>query len=235
MMPRNGTVGDPPDDTPPSTEHPPSGRDRAPRKNLFLSATIEAGALKTAVRIRNMSATGAMIDGAALPSVGADLTLRRLAVEIGATVVWRAQGRCGIQFDGAVSIEAWIAGKYQAERSDVRGQARVDAIQAAIRSGTPLPKDTAIARQPPSKAVSLDRRIAEELLYVKRLLDAVGDDLTKDPIMLQRYSRTLQNFDAACQILDHLSTIVGADDPAEAAAAITMQELRARLVGKALF
>ncbi len=62
---------------------------RAPRTNLPLSATIEAGALKAPVRIRNMSANGAMLDGAALPPVGAALTLRRADLDIGATVIWQ--------------------------------------------------------------------------------------------------------------------------------------------------
>ena len=86
---------------------------RSPRKNLLLSATIEAGHLKAPVRIRNLSETGAMLDGAALPDVGTSFTLRRLEIEIGATVVWASSGRCGVAFDGKVSVEDWVAGVRQ--------------------------------------------------------------------------------------------------------------------------
>ena len=202
---------------------------RAPRKNLLLSASIEAGGLKAPVRIRNLSENGAMIDGAALPEVGTALVLRRLEVEIGATTVWRASGRCGIRFDGNVSVEEWVAGVCQP--SFGTGQARVDAIQAAIRSGAQLPPESQ-ANSPPVDLAALENRIAEEIAYARRLLDRVGDELTDDPVILQRHGRSLQTFDEACQILDHLGRILGAPNPVAAVQAVTMEELRARLLRK---
>jgi len=179
-----------------------------------------------------MSETGAMIDGAALPDVGTALILRRLAVDIGATVVWHADGRCGIRFGGLVSIDEWVAGERQAQGSGTAGQARVDAIQLAIRSGTSLPQDIDPSGRSVSSSKGLDHRIVEELLYVTRLLHTFGDDLVKDPMIVQRYGKTLQNFDAACEILDHLSRVMGAEHRAEAAAAVSMQTLRKRLLAK---
>lgn len=204
-------------------------RPRPPRKNLLLSASIEAGGLKAPVRIRNLSEGGAMIDGTALPEVGTPLVLRRLEVEIGATTVWRAPGRCGMKFEGCVSVEEWVAGVRRL--SFGMGQARVDAIQAAIRSGALLPAESEEA-DPPADLPAVESRIAEEIAYARRLLDKVGDELTDDPIILQRHGHSLQSFDEACQILDHLGTILRAPDPAAAIDAVTMQELRARLLRK---
>ena len=79
-------------------------RARAPRKNLLLAATIEAGALKAPVRIRNLSEGGAMLEGAVLPDIGTAFMLRRLDIEIGGTVIWRESGRCGVEFDGPVEV-----------------------------------------------------------------------------------------------------------------------------------
>ena len=219
----------------PGSERLPMRTPRAPRKNLLLSATIEAGSLKAPVRIRNLSESGAMIEGAALPDVGSTLILRRSEVEIGAVVIWQTLGRCGIEFDGAASIEEWVGGVRQARRPGSGGQARVDAIQAAIRSGDPLPAEATPTQHEPIGPASLDSRIAEELAYVKRLLDAVGDQLTDDPIMLQRHGQALQNFDVACQILGHLSTVLSAEDAVAAASVIPMQDLRTRLIRKAIF
>ena len=213
-------------------DHPEAGQTRASRKNLLLSATIEAGALKAPVRIRNLSESGAMIDGAALPEVGTALTLRRLEVEIGAVAVWRASGRCGIRFDGKASVDEWVSGVRRPHGAEERSQARVDEIQAAIRSGgsSPAPENPTSAG--PIDAGRLNDRIVEEIAYVRRLLDAVGDELTDDPIILQRHGRALQNFDSACQILGHLGAILGSGDRSAAVDAVVMQELRARLLRK---
>lgn len=208
---------------------------RAPRTNLLLAANIEAGPLRAPVRIRNMSESGAMIEGAAFPEIGASLILRRLEVEIGATVIWRAAGRCGIRFDGQAVVADWVAGVRRNPGIPETGQARVDAIQAAIRTGQPLP---ATADPKPATTGSnedLDRRLAEELAYVQRLLDDVGGELSDDAIILQRHGRMLQSFDVACQILEHLQTILSATDRAEAVKAVTMQDLRARLLRKPIF
>jgi len=208
---------------------PAALRPRPPRKNLLLSASIEAGGLKAPVRIRNLSEGGAMIDGTALPDVGTALVLRRLEIEIGATTVWRASGRCGMKFEGSVSVEEWVSGVRRL--SFGTGQARVDAIQAAIRSGAPLPAESE-EHDPPVELPPVESRIAEEISYARHLLDKVGDELTDDPVILQRYSHSLQGFDEACQILDHLAKILGAPDPDAAIDAVTMQELRARLLKK---
>jgi hypothetical protein len=134
-----------------------------------------------------------------------------------------------MKFEGSVAVEEWVAGVRRL--SFGTGQARVDAIQAAIRSGALLPAESE-ATDPPVDLPALESRIAEEIGYARRLLDKVGDELTDDPIILQRHGHSLQTFDEACQILDHLGTILSASNPAAAVEAVTMQELRARLLRK---
>lgn len=205
---------------------------RAQRKNLLLAAEIESDGMKLPVRIRNLSESGAMIEGAALPGVGATLILRRLQIELAAAVVWRTAGRCGIKFSDTVYVEEWVAGRRLADLAFGRGQARIDAIQAAIRSGAALPDDSPSPAGAEPDDSDLDRRLADELGYVRRLLDVVGDELADDPIMLQRHGQTLQNFDMACQIVGHLAAILGASDRAGAVAAVPLEELRTRLLRK---
>ncbi len=209
---------------------------RQPRKNLMLAATIECGGTRAPVRIRNLSETGAMLDGATLPDPGATLVLLRAEIMVGATVVWRQGGRCGIHFDSvAASVDEWVTGKRPATFNGKQGQDRVDLIQSQIRAGAALPADPA---PPPAGALTvnaLEQRVAEEVIHVQRLIDALGEELVGDPVMLQRHMRLLQNLDRASQILEHLGNVLGASDRLAAAQAIAMQDLRERLLRKPNF
>ncbi|MCD2324059.1 PilZ domain-containing protein [Sphingomonas sp. IC-56] len=203
---------------------------RAPRKNLLLAATIEAGTLQATVRIRNLSESGAMLDGAALPNIGTKLVLRRAVIEMPAKVVWQAGGRCGVQFEATtVSVDEWVAGLLSPSFNGHKGQQRVDAIQQALRAGAALPAEAEAAPAGPDEH-ALETRVAEEILYVQRLLDSLGEDLVEDPILLQRHARALQNLDRASQMLEHLGAILNASDRVAAARHIKMEDLRTRLL-----
>lgn len=205
-------------------------QERAPRKNLFLAAAIEADALKVPVRIRNLSEGGAMLDGSVLPRAGTPLILRRAEIEVPARVVWQGEGRCGVAFDhSAVTVDEWISGNRIATFEGYRGQARVDAIQEAVRGGAALPAEPAPPPAAPAMA-DLGERLVEEVFLVRELLNSLGERLVEDPHVIARHLEALQNLDRASQILEHLGSILGAEDPGAAAQAVVMQDLRARLL-----
>jgi hypothetical protein len=205
---------------------------RAPRSNLFLSAEIDTGGKASPVRVKNLSETGALLEGPAFPAVGTVLTLRRLDVQIGATVVWLAPPKCGVAFEGEVCVGEWIAGK---AGPVTFGQARVDEMQATVRDRTSL-RPVPIAAVDRGKDVEdIDGRVAEELAFVRRLLEALSDELVVEPIVVQRHARALQGFDLAGQILGHLAEVLTAKDREAAIREIGMEELRTRLLRKAIF
>ena len=205
-------------------------KDRAPRTNLFLAAMIEADDASAPVRIRNLSETGAMVEGPAFPAIGAPLRLHRMEVDIDARLIWQAGQRAGIQFAGKIAVAEWVSGK-RAASGPLFGQTRVDAIQAAIRTGTaPLVRPAASQTQTAlPEIVGLDAKLAEEIALVRRSLEDMGDAMTDDPVVVQRHHKLLQNFDLSCQILDHIARILTAEDRRAAVAKVGMDELRARL------
>jgi hypothetical protein len=209
-----------------------SARDRAPRKNLLLTATIRSQGVTAPVRIRNLSEKGAMVDGQALPEPGASLILQRLEVEMRGVVAWRAEGRCGIQFEGAASVDEWVAGRRAPATIFGQGQSRVDQIQAAIRSGRDILDEGVPAAGAPEIITDPEARVAEELDHVQRMLDDVAGDLIGDMALLQRHGEALQLFDNACQILNQLSAILKAKDRAAAIAGVNLEALRDRLLHK---
>jgi hypothetical protein len=212
-------------------------RDRAQRMNLLLAASIEAANINAPVRIRNLSESGAMIEGTTLPPLGTQLVLRRLQLEIGGTVVWSSHSRCGVRFADTISVAGWRSGTWIAPaRSE---QARVDSIQSGIRAGmapTSASPAAPAAIAPPNVAeplaTDIDGLVAEELCALRHMLENVGEQLSEDPVIVQHYPATLQSFDLACQTLGHLAAVLRAENRSSAIAAVGIEELRQRLQRK---
>jgi hypothetical protein len=112
-------------------------------------------------------------------------------------------------------------------------QARVDAIQAEHRAeGAPR----SIRRDPPPLPAALvptdDQlkvRLAEELEYARRMLDALGDELSADTGVVMRHMVAMQSVDIIGQLLGHIAAVVRSSDPIGAVQRIGMCELKARL------
>lgn len=113
-------------------------------------------------------------------------------------------------------------------------QARVDAIMAAARASSPQPLQRPLYRVPAipplqASGIALELRVQEEMELMRRMLDAVGDQLANDPILLTRYQATLQSIDIISQTLGHLARVIGSEDKSEAINRIGMDNLKARL------
>lgn len=201
---------------------PPERIERSlPRKRLFLSATLCAAGLKATIRVRDLSISGARIEGARLPVAGEAAQLNRGMLTASGTIVWRDSKGCGIRFDEPLDLDQWMPGLA------ARDQVEVDDMVAAVRSGAadvlPFPS-TPIALESP-----VPQRLAEELAYVARLLDSLGEDLCGEPLIVMRHAEQLQNLDISAQILGHVAAVLMADHPTQAIDAIGMTNLRKRL------
>jgi hypothetical protein len=122
-------------------------------------------------------------------------------------------------------------------------QARCDAIQAAYREEqerAPIRREPeakrSIRRDPPPLASArvptddvLKLRLAEELEYARRMIEAMGDALSADPQLVMRHMVALQSVDIAGQILGHIANVIRSSDPGGAVELIGMCDLRGRL------
>ena len=82
----------------------------------------------------------------------------------------------------------------------------------------------------PQSEDALKVRLGEELDYVRRMLEALGDQLSGDPILIRRHAVALQSLDIVGQILVHVGNVVRSSDPHSAVEDIGMGDLRARLM-----
>jgi PilZ domain-containing protein len=154
------------------------------RSNVFLTAALETGAGSTAVRIRNLSSVGALVDGGAFPPVGAKVRLLRGPLKANGEIVWQEKINCGIRFDEPINVIDWV------QRPGHSGQQRVDGIVAAIRNSNPVPRELQQAHE-----------ADESLAAISQALDGICERLARTPSMSIELGEELLRLDAIGQSL----------------------------------
>lgn len=171
----------------------PGAVPRDPRTNTMLAAIIHFGGQRADVFLRDVSTTGTLMDGPVLPQVGESILLERGTIRVTATVIWRQDRRAGIRYDHAVPVAEMMR---RVGPGSSAQQARVDQVQRQLRSGFVAP---GIA---PAAAPGRDLRT--DFGYACRLVETVGDELSRDAYILSRYGPTLQKLDELMQLLRRL-------------------------------
>lgn len=161
------------------------------RTNLYLSAMLHWPGGQCAVRIRNLSPHGAMVEAGVLPPIGAPVELRRGRLRAQGSAAWSHAGRGGLRLEDVIAVKDWMA---PAANS---GQQRVDGLVAALRSGD-RPTDW------PSSPDPVVVRPRDDLRTAVRLLDRLGDALASDPEVVMAHGSKLQLLDVVQQLLTAL-------------------------------
>jgi hypothetical protein len=129
-----------------------------------------------------------------------------------------------------------LRGNRETDSDQARAQSRVDAIVASARAKVAeaeAPKRS-VYRSPDQLPLiastdPTEIRVSEELAHTRRIIEALGDELANDPILLMRYQNALQSVDLMAQTLGHLASVVGSANKQEAIERIGMSSLKARL------
>lgn len=79
---------------------------RASRSHVLMAASIEAGGVTVAVKLRNLSPEGALVEGNQLPAVGSLVKFHKKELNLAGRVAWVTAGRAGIAFDAMLDPEA---------------------------------------------------------------------------------------------------------------------------------
>jgi hypothetical protein len=156
------------------------------RSNVFLAASLMLGSVPLPVRVRNLSASGALLDGNSLPPAGSIIRLVRGELSTDGQIAWQDHGQAGVRFSGAINVNAWV------KRTGHAGQQRIDEAIASLRSDAP-PAVIAEPVQPPSLS-----RISEEL-------DAICERLAGSPLMVVELGGELVKLDTLAQTLRQLA------------------------------
>jgi hypothetical protein len=157
---------------------------------MFVLASMAAASVSGPIKIRNMSPSGALIEGAALPHVGEHLSLGRGDLSAAGTVVWRDGGRAGLRFDHLVEVAAWLpAGSRQQQVDQTFHELKNGLVSTPPRPATPTGPT---APSPIGKT---------DLLEAASALDTLADALAEDARVIASHSTRLQALDIAAQLL----------------------------------
>jgi hypothetical protein len=171
-----------------SGSHAPCMR-RELRTNMFVLASLVASGVHNRIKIRNLSPSGAMVEGPVLPRVGMQVNLCRAELTLQGWIVWAKDGRAGIRFHSRTVVSDWLP-------TTNNGQRAVDqavALAQAERSAGLAPR--AAAPLAPSLATG------EDLRRIALLLDQLADEMADDPACTAKFMTKLQALDLASQAL----------------------------------
>ena len=142
-----------------------------------------------AVRVRNLSARGALIDGAKLPPEGTAVDLTRGSLAAHGEIAWHDGDHCGLRFDADIDVDSWT------RRIGHSGQDRVDDMVAQVRrpapSGAAAPAPA--ASQDSLASISADlAETCERLAARPDVVTACAEELLELDAIAQRLKNVVQ-------------------------------------------
>lgn len=163
------------------------------RSNVYLAAVVDTGIVQTAVKLRNLSPRGALIECESPPLVGTAVRLVRAGLEVSGSVAWVGQSQAGVTFDDEIVVAPWI------RRIGHPDQQRVDRVIADVKRSAaepppdPLPPNA--ARTIRAASADLDR-LCEELTDSPELSLELGEYLVALDAISQRLRAAAKGFTA---------------------------------------
>lgn len=140
------------------------------------------------MRIRNLSATGALIEGAVIPSPATEVRLARGSLSIMGEVVWCNGGRAGLKFHSEAQVAQWLPNARVAH-----AQQQVDELVHRIKQaptglmGAPTGGSSFVVRQ--------------DIAQARLMLDELASAFAEDNHVLARFGPKLQAQDLTAQLL----------------------------------
>lgn len=89
-------------------ESSPVQNRRQRRSNVLLTAVLDVAGRTANVKLRNLSAEGALVEGEGLPLIGSEVRFCKGDLMVAGKVVWISNKRAGLHFDTPLTPEALL-------------------------------------------------------------------------------------------------------------------------------
>ena len=86
-------------------ESSPTQNRKSRRSNVLMSASLELSGTSLPVKLRNLSAEGALVEGERLPVEGASILFRKGDLGVAGTVAWVKGSQAGVNFGQKLNPE----------------------------------------------------------------------------------------------------------------------------------
>lgn len=161
-----------------------------PRANVFLMAVLCAPNRSGPVRVRNLSAHGALLEGSDLPEVGTTMILRRGSLAASGEIAWSRDEHCGVRFDWPIGLDEWVA------RGAAPGQHRIDAVVAEFRSAPSTSNNVPIFGRNGAPPESVSQMIDDLLKICERMADlpAMSIQIAEELLKIEASARRIEMF-----------------------------------------
>jgi hypothetical protein len=190
---------------------------------MFLAAVLRAGTHQAAVKVRNMSQRGAMLESPLTPPPGTKVYVMRGVLLAEGIITWRSNERCGVRFLSEVSVKQWLAVPPTAQ------QLRVDEKVSLATAGEPAAAFGKLGSGAPQN----EEQLAHYLGEVVKLLEDLEDDLASSVETAARHGVKIQNLDIGMQIIRAVALELTSPRDRESIGTASLQSLRA--AGAAVF
>jgi hypothetical protein len=187
-----------------------------PRSSMFLAAVLRAGTEQAPVKVRNMSANGAMIETSVAPAPGSKVDLMRGALIARGTIIWTSANKCGVRFSSEVAVKDWLAAPDKVQ------QKRVDEMIALVKGGSANPR----LDEGPNQSPRSHEQLVDDLGAIVSLMQDLEDDLAASDATLERHGMKLQNLDIAMQMLRAVAGELVPDDSDRPVSIARLEDLR---------
>lgn len=175
---------------------------RAARTSIYLTASLFNEECVSSVKVRNISANGALVEAAVVPRPGTLVQLVRGNLIVHGLVAWSVEGRCGLKFSGTVDVQQWRASPTNSE------QQRVDEVVRLVKAGAvPIPLRER-AQSADEERCASGGEPAGDLKLAVQLLEKMGEALADDPAVIVRFGQDLQRLDIAIQVIAAVQEII---------------------------
>jgi hypothetical protein len=134
--------------------------------------------------VRNLSPSGALLDGGSLPAPGAKVRLLRGALSAHGEIAWQSGEQAGVRFAEPIGVAEWV------KRVGHPGQQRVDEAIAALRGRDPVARSGDKPAAPSLDGIAAEiHAICERLAGSSSMTVELAEELVKLDTLAQAIRR----------------------------------------------